>query len=125
MEPGDVRARAHMWRPLAMVVSIAASTLLVGGLVYLLTGGALRGLPQEVREAVWWVVIAVLAVPGILYVGLSKVGVVPPLVGRESFVESNPCLWAVCVVFYAGIIYCCWTLAMNRRRARKGRVVGG
>ncbi len=89
-------------RPKHLLVSFAVSVTLVGLLVgnayltYNIGGGF---------EPLAWVGFVVLIPPGLMYMLLSGIGIMPELRGRENFIESNPWLWIFCVIFYTIVIY--------------------
>jgi membrane-bound ClpP family serine protease len=59
--------------------------------------------------------VVVLIPPGLIYMPLSGLGLMPELRGRESFIQLNPWLWIFCVVFYTFVIY----KILRRRKLKK------
>ena len=88
--------------------SFIFSTVIVSVLVgnaYMLTSIGYSGILKIIGTAILFISFFIAIPPGMVYLFFQSVGILPELVGRESFIESNPFLWIVCVLFYTVIIY--------------------
>lgn len=88
----------------SFVLSLFIVGLLLGNVFFFNKDGFPK-FPRPIGFALVYVGYIALIPPGVVYLGLAKLGFVPEPMGRESFIRSNPVLWIFCVIFYAFSIY--------------------
>jgi uncharacterized membrane protein YedE/YeeE len=91
-----------------ILTSIVISAVLMGvflGNAYLYCNVGYPSCLDRVGEVLLRVGICLAIPPGMIWIGMGNIGLVPELRGRESFIELNPGLWVFCFLFYVGVAY--------------------
>jgi hypothetical protein len=91
-----------------LITSIVISATLMGiflGNAYLYCNVGYPSCLDRVGDVLLRVGIWLAIPPGMIWISLGNIGLVPELRGRESFIELNPGFWVFCFLFYVGLAY--------------------
>jgi hypothetical protein len=104
-----------------LLTSFGLSIIIVGSLLgnaHLYCNIGYPSLLRPVGLSFVFVGVLLAIPPGLVYLMLSYIGLVPELRGRESFIQLNPALWIFCFLFYTLAIHFI-RLLWHRRKHRQ------